>query len=304
MREFKKWWLLVAALALSGLAGCAPHISAPPVHSVAYYAAQIKAPVLAPVAPVVSPVLSAAATHQPVHIVVSTEAHLLRIYQGKTLVASYPVAIGFNGSAPRRTRGDDVTPVGHYRIGWILHGTQYGPFMGLTYPNKENAAWGLQEGIITHSQYRTIVDAIDAGQTPPQNTPLGGEIGIHGMGPQFPDDPDSKVFPGRWTAGCVALSNWDAQQIAAMVQVGTPVEIVGEVRGYRRNLDPQAKLAWTHYQHRKAGSVDALPQTATSTLSPVKYAQNHDDKKVKPSAPAQETDMDTLLSRLKQVGDH
>ncbi|MBU2759116.1 L,D-transpeptidase family protein [Acidithiobacillus sulfurivorans] len=295
MGTLRKWWWLLGLFVLWGLDGCAPHISAPPVHSVAYYAAQIKAPVITPVAPVVSPTVSALAQQQPVRIVVSTTAHLLRIYRGDTLLATYPVAIGFNGSAPRRTRGDDVTPVGHYHIGWILHGTQYGPFMGLTYPNKENAEWGLQEGIITHNQYLAIVDAIDAGQTPPQNTPLGGEIGIHGMGPQFADDPESKVFPGRWTAGCVALSNWNAQQIAALVQVGTPVEIVGEVKGYRHNFDPKAELAWSQYQHRKAGSIVESHSTATH-LSPVKYARNSGAKKSSDSSG--ETDMDMLLAKL------
>ncbi|MBN2679484.1 L,D-transpeptidase [Acidithiobacillus montserratensis] len=301
MGAVRKGWLLLVVFALWSLAGCAPQISAPPVHSVAYYAAQIHPPVVAPVAPVVSPPISAATLAQPVRIVVSTTSHLLRIYRGDILLATYPVAIGFNGSAPRRIRGDDVTPVGHYHIGWILYGTQYGPFMGLTYPNKDNAEWGLKEGIITHRQYKAIVDAIDAGQTPPQNTPLGGEIGIHGMGPQFSDDPDSKVFPGRWTAGCVALSNWNAQQVAALVQVGTPVEIVGEVRGYRRNLDPKAELAWTKYQHRHTGATDKLsPNTGRGALSPVKYGQNLEHQK--PGSPAKETDMDALLTKLGKAG--
>jgi hypothetical protein len=115
------------------------------------------------------------------------------------------------------------------------------------------------------------------------------------MGPKFADDPESKVFPGRWTAGCVALSNWNAQQIAALVQVGTPVEIIGEVKGYRHNFDPKAELAWSQYQHRKAGRVDESHSTATH-LSPVKYARNSGAKKSSDSSG--ETDMDLLLARL------
>ncbi|MFA7494843.1 MAG: L,D-transpeptidase [Acidithiobacillus sp.] len=295
MVKIKGWWLGIVMMGLLGLAGCAPHLSAPPVHSVAYYASQIKAPVVAPVAPVVSPAVSASVASQPVRIVVSTEAHLLRIYKGDTLLATYPVAIGFNGSAPRRTRGDDVTPVGHYHIGWILHGTQYGPFMGLTYPNKENAQWGLKEGVISHGQYRAIVEAIDAGQTPPQNTPLGGEIGIHGMGPQFGDDPQSKVFPGRWTAGCVALSNWNAQQVAALVTVGTPVEIVGEVRGYRRNQD--LEITSTKYRQRSVSR--SLP-----AASDVNYQQRPSNPHVAHSDRASAKAMDTLVSSLERYSPH
>jgi murein L,D-transpeptidase YafK len=193
------------------------------------------------------------------------------VYKGATVLATYPVAIGFNGAAPKRMRGDDITPIGRYHIGWVSRDTRYGPFMGLTYPNRKNAAWGLREGIITRTQYRAIVAAVDAGHTPPQNTPLGGEIGIHGMGPHFADGPQGKVFPGRWTAGCVALSNWDARQIAAMVQVGTPVEIVGDVRGFRRNLesvsaDARYKSAAVLNTRATPGAVAKPQDTAMDTL--------------------------------------
>lgn len=238
-------WFLGAMLGATGLGGCTTHLPITSVHSVAYYAAQIPPPVIPPVVPVVSPAPPPAPVAHRLRLVISTTAHRLEVYKGNTVLATYPVAIGFNGAAPKRTRGDDITPVGRYHIGWISRNTRYGPFMGLTYPNRENAEWGLREGIITKAQYRAIVDAIDAGRTPPQNTPLGGAIGIHGMGPLFNDDPRSTVFPGRWTAGCVALSNWDAQQVAAMVRVGTPVEIVGDIPGYRRASVARSKIPVT-----------------------------------------------------------
>ena len=282
VRKFKGWGLLGAVLGVLELVGCATttHLSSVPVHSVAYYAAQIPPPVVQPVAPVVSPAISAPVA-QAVHIVISTSTHSLTVYKGDAVLATYPVAIGFNGAAPKRTRGDDVTPVGRYHIGWVSRDTRYGPFMGLTYPNRQNAEWGLREGIINKAQYRAIVAAVDTGQIPPQNTPLGGEIGIHGMGPQFADDPQSKVFPGRWTAGCVALSNWDAQQIAAMVQVGTPVEIVGNVRGFRRNIESVSAAA-------RYKSAAALNTTATSRAV----------------AKPQDTAMDTLVAALAPTAAH
>ncbi|MGC9128453.1 MAG: L,D-transpeptidase family protein [Acidithiobacillus sp.] len=224
------------------LAGCASQMPQAEVHSVAWYAARIPPPVIPTVsAPTVS--VQPAPVPQEVHIVVDTRDRQLRIYKGESLLETFPVAIGFNGAAPRRTRGDDITPVGHYRIGYVRFGTRYGPFMLLTYPNREDARWGLREGIINQRQYDAIITALDRGETPPQNTPLGGYIGIHGMGPQFSDDPDSKVFPGRWTAGCVALSNWDARQLATLVRVGTPVEIVGQVPGYRGSTPAERRPA-------------------------------------------------------------
>ncbi|BBF65576.1 L,D-transpeptidase [Acidithiobacillus sp. 'AMD consortium'] len=281
MRKFGVWELSGAVLGVLGLAGCATTpVATVPVHSVAYYAAQIPPPVVQPVAPVVSPA-SPAHVVRSVHIVISTTSHSLKIFKGGTVLATYPVAIGFNGAAPKRMRGDDVTPLGRYRIGWVSRGTRYGPFMGLTYPNRENAEWGLREGIINKAQYRAIVDAIDAGQTPPQNTPLGGEIGIHGMGPQFSDDPQGKVFPGRWTAGCVALSNWDAQQIAALVRVGTPVEIVGDAHGFRGGFDRVS--TGSRYKSNAAFDTMATPRAV---------------------AKSQNTAMDTLVSALAPIAAH
>ncbi len=230
----KNWyWQAVLMLAAGAiLDGCAPHTPAVQVHSVAYYAARIPPPPMcAPAAPPVSPAPSVVAD-RTLRILVNSANRRLELLRGHTVLASYPVAIGFHGSAPDRVRGDNVTPLGKYHVASIRWATPYGPFMLLSYPNRRDAAWGLRQGIITRSQYRRILRAVDSGGTPPQNTPLGGYIGIHGMGPQFPDRPGSKVFPGRWTAGCVALSNWDAEQLAAMVRAGTPVEIVGNVPGY------------------------------------------------------------------------
>ncbi len=235
MHRVGRWSIWVSLGLILGLGGCAFHMPPEP-HSVAYYAARIPPPPVAPVASAAAATLSTPISRQ-VRIVVSAADRRMTVYQGNAVLATFPVAIGFNGAAPRRARGDDITPVGHYRVGWINYGTRYGTFMGLTYPNREDAAWGLRQGIISRAQYDAIVSAIDSGRTPPQNTPLGGAIGIHGMGPQFGDAPDSKVFPGRWTAGCVALSNWDVQQLAALVKVGTPVEIVGEAPGYRHTIE-------------------------------------------------------------------
>lgn len=221
-------WLSVLLLAT---AGCAFHMP-PPAPSVAYYAALIPPPVVQPVAPVVSaPPLD---VPRLLHIVVSAKERTLTLYKGNMVLASYPVAIGFNGASGKRIQGDDTTPLGHYRIGWIRPSKRYGIFMGLTYPNRADAAWGLKEGFIDKAQYESIVAALDEGAIPPQDTPLGGSIGIHGMGPRFGDGPEHAVFPGRWTAGCVALSNWDVQQLAQMVSVGTPVEIVGAAPGFEK----------------------------------------------------------------------
>ena len=58
-------------------------------------------------------------------------------------------------------------------------------------------------------------------QIPPQNTPLGGQIGIHGLGNA--DERIHKVFD--WTHGCIALTNPQIDQLSQWIDTGTVVKI-------------------------------------------------------------------------------
>ena len=60
-----------------------------------------------------------------------------------------------------------------------------------------------------------IVRAIQHKQRPPWNTPLGGEVMLHGGG----------TTAGDWTWGCVALANPDIKELFAAIPLGTPVRI-------------------------------------------------------------------------------
>ena len=59
------------------------------------------------------------------------------------------------------------------------------------------------------------------GQTPPQNTALGGYIGIHGLGNRDPAI-HKKM---NWTDGCIALTDEQIEQLAQWIDVGTRVVI-------------------------------------------------------------------------------
>jgi len=83
--------------------------------------------------------------------------------------------------------------------------------------NIEDAKRGLKKKIITLEEYKKIKRAIDMGQLPPQSTPLGGKIGIHGG--HAPNKTDT------WTDGCIALFNRDIEELYEYVSVGTPIMI-------------------------------------------------------------------------------
>ena len=111
---------------------------------------------------------------------------------------SYPVIIGRSPSGHKRCEGDQRTPVGSYFICYLNPASRFHLFMGLSYPNAEDALAGLRTGMISEAKCREIADAIARREQPDWYTPLGGEVGIHGGGIHKPG-----------TAGCIALHNED-----------------------------------------------------------------------------------------------
>ncbi|MDZ7736419.1 MAG: L,D-transpeptidase [Gammaproteobacteria bacterium] len=60
---------------------------------------------------------------------------------------------------------------------------------------------------------------------PPQNTALGGYIGIHGIG-EVNDEKIMTFTQGQnWTAGCIALTNEQISELRQFVSIGTRIVI-------------------------------------------------------------------------------
>jgi murein L,D-transpeptidase YafK len=112
------------------------------------------------------------------------------------------------------THGDGRTPEGQYYICVRNPNSKYYLSLGLSYPNVQDAQRGFQAGLISAEQYQKIAQVITDGQTPPWDTPLGGEIFIHGRG-----------SAADWTAGCIALDDKDVRELYDVVAIGTPVLI-------------------------------------------------------------------------------
>lgn len=138
-----------------------------------------------------------------------------------SLVRFENIAIGRNGSGFKRKRGDDVTPLGKYKISWFNRKSRYNLFYGVNYPSRENAKEALNKGLINKRIYRRIIKAHDNNQVPPQNTPLGGMIGIHGLGKG-----DHEIHKSmNWTHGCIALTNEQIRKLDNWVKKDTIVVI-------------------------------------------------------------------------------
>jgi murein L,D-transpeptidase YafK len=146
-------------------------------------------------------------------IVVGKQAHRLTLYDGDRLIKSYRAAVG-GGSGDKLREGDKCTPEGEFYVCVRNPQSQYVLSLGLSYPNGEDAARGLRDGLIDRKQHDDIVKAVRGKRQPPWNTPLGGEIMIHGCGASR-----------DWTLGCVALEDDDIRELYPVIPVGTPVEI-------------------------------------------------------------------------------
>jgi lipoprotein-anchoring transpeptidase ErfK/SrfK len=157
-----------------------------------------------------------------IRILIDTETDTLQVMNGDAVIRSFAnIAIGRYGKTYFKVRGDNKTPLGKFRIGWKNGGTRYHRFLGLTYPDLPAADRALVDGRIDEPQWQAIRRASEAGKVPSQKTPLGGMIGIHGIGAG--DRGVHRDF--NWTNGCVALTNEEIEELLQWVKIGTPVEI-------------------------------------------------------------------------------
>ena len=155
-------------------------------------------------------------------LLIDTNKQNLQVKKGnKTLAVIKNVAIGRNGAGLKEHLGDDVTPLGSYKIGWVNNQSHFYRFYGITYPSVENANEALLSGLINKKAHTAIVKAHKKNKIPPQNTALGGQIGIHGLGPA--DKNIHKIM--NWTHGCIALTNEQIDQLDKWIKKGMRVKI-------------------------------------------------------------------------------
>ncbi len=152
-------------------------------------------------------------------IVIDKQAHKLFLYSGERLIRVYPVKIGLNPVDDKVRQGDRCTPEGSYYVCTKNPRSRFHLSLGLSYPNIEDAKRGLRTRVINRAQYDAIVRKISQGRIPPWNTPLGGEIFIHGGAEAW-----------DWTYGCIALTNKDIEELFRIIPNGTKVEIRKDTR--------------------------------------------------------------------------
>jgi murein L,D-transpeptidase YafK len=163
-------------------------------------------------------------TQQDMVVVVKKSLNKMTVfYQGKPL-KSFLCVSGVNTQGDKQKQGDNRTPEGQFIITdkERLNDDPYlgRKWMGISYPDDVHAQKALENKLISFNQYQEIIAANEEKVQPPQNTPLGGWIGIHG------GREDLTKQGINWTEGCLAMQDKDLEELYGLVQYGTPIIIV------------------------------------------------------------------------------
>lgn len=133
------------------------------------------------------------------HILIEKQARQMTVFRDGQALRTYPIALGFQPLGDKLRQGDGRTPEGRFRIDRRNAGSAFHLSLGLDYPHPDDRA-----------------RAAAGGYDP------GGDIFIHGQPNALPG---GLTLSGDWTAGCVAVSNADMQELWRVTQIGTEVEI-------------------------------------------------------------------------------
>jgi murein L,D-transpeptidase YafK len=122
----------------------------------------------------------------------------LRDSEGRPLRTYTGLQLGPAPAGPKHFAGDGRTPEGRYTIDYGNEASAYWLSLHISYPNAADRAFAAARG-----------------------RSAGGAIFLHGQ----PNSIQNGRITGDWTAGCIALSNAEIEQLWALVPDGTPIQI-------------------------------------------------------------------------------
>ncbi len=134
-------------------------------------------------------------------VLVEKSARQLTLLQNGKALKKYRVALGGVPVGAKEYEGDQRTPEGVYSIDFHKPDSDYHLALHISYPEQHDIDRAGAEGLSA-----------------------GSDIMIHGL-------PNGRSWPGRfhrridWTAGCIAVTDFEIEEIYRAVPDGTPIEI-------------------------------------------------------------------------------
>ena len=129
-------------------------------------------------------------------VVVNKGDRRMHLLHNDKVLESYDIQLGFDPVGHKQFEGDGKTPEGLYRIDRRNPNSDFHLSLGISYPNVKDVAFASAEG-----------------------KSAGGDIFIHGQ------ENGKKPGSGDWTWGCIAVKNKEIEDIYAMVQNGTLIQL-------------------------------------------------------------------------------
>ena len=135
-------------------------------------------------------------------LVKKSERKLYLLKNGQP-IRTYRVSLGTNPRGHKQRRGDNRTPEGLYYLDGRNPGSRFYKALHISYPNANDR-----------------IAAASRGVSP------GGQVMIHGLGGgSRARDLQDMLQGADWTAGCIAVSNAEIEEIWGYTMNGTPIEI-------------------------------------------------------------------------------
>ena len=135
-------------------------------------------------------------------ILIEKAARRLSLFSGDRKLKEYHIALGFSPIGPKERDGDGRTPEGIYSIDFHKPDSAFHRALHVSYPSAQDSA-----------------RAAEAGVSP------GGDIMIHGL----PNGLGAlgTTYPLQdWTAGCIAVTDPEIDELYSAVNDGTPIVIL------------------------------------------------------------------------------
>lgn len=131
-------------------------------------------------------------------ILIEKSQRRITIYVGDQIARVWPIALGKSPIGTKSREGDNRTPEGVFRVDRLNSMSEYHLSLGLDYPQEKHRSAAQKLGVSA-----------------------GGDIMIHGQ----PNQSSMPKLPGDWTAGCIALTDDEIEELFAATELGTQVEI-------------------------------------------------------------------------------
>lgn len=133
-------------------------------------------------------------------VVLKSQRRMLLLSEGR-VVRAYRVALGRYPRGTKIREGDSRTPEGRYVLDYRLDDSAFYKSIHISYPNSRDQA-------------RAEFLGVDP----------GGKIMIHGLPPNWSARRLNHPYLD-WTDGCIAVTNREMDEIWALVEDGTPIDI-------------------------------------------------------------------------------